>query len=120
MRIAQLKQDMEKAHDDYDKQWYNRIIQELCWVKSQQHNCYLDEVNIGRITIHTFLAAKAQEKRKCHTEKVLTVKKEDGHQKQQKKRGKKKMAMQRSNSQAEKLAQALRAAILKKKKRGKK
>ena len=44
MRIAQLKQDMEKAHDDYDKQWYNRIIQELCWVKSQQHNCYLDEV----------------------------------------------------------------------------
>ena len=40
VRIAQLKQDMEKAHDDYDKQWYNRIIQELCWVKSQQHNCY--------------------------------------------------------------------------------
>ena len=45
VRIAQLKQDMEKAHDDYDKQWYNRIIQELCWVKSQQHNCYIhDEV----------------------------------------------------------------------------
>jgi hypothetical protein len=44
VRIAQLKQDMEKAHDDYDKQWYNRIIQELCWVKSQQHNCYMDEV----------------------------------------------------------------------------
>ena len=45
VRIAQLKQDMEKAHDDYDKQWYNRIIQELCWVKSQQHNCYaLEEV----------------------------------------------------------------------------
>ena len=41
VRIAQLKQDMEKAHDDYDKQWYNRIIQELCWVKSQQHNCYM-------------------------------------------------------------------------------
>ena len=44
MRIAQLKQDMDKAHDDYDKQWYNRIIQELCWVKSQQHNCYFDEL----------------------------------------------------------------------------
>ncbi len=39
VRIAQLKQDMEKAHDDYDKQWSNRIIQELCWVKNQQHNC---------------------------------------------------------------------------------
>ena len=44
VRIGQLKQDRDKAHDDYDKQWYNRLIQELCWVKSQQHNCYLDEV----------------------------------------------------------------------------
>jgi len=44
MRIAQLKQDQENAHDDYDKQWYNRIIQELCWAKSQQHNCYFDEL----------------------------------------------------------------------------
>lgn len=43
VRIAQLKQDMDKAHDEYDKQWYNRIIQELCWVKSQQHNCYMQE-----------------------------------------------------------------------------
>ena len=43
MRIAQLKQDMEKAHDDYDKQWYNRLIQELCWAKSQQHDCYSHE-----------------------------------------------------------------------------
>ena len=41
VRIAQLQQDMAKAHDEYDKQWYNRIIQELCWVKSQQHNCYM-------------------------------------------------------------------------------
>ena len=29
VRIGQLKQDMAKAHDEYDKQWYNRIIQEL-------------------------------------------------------------------------------------------
>lgn len=43
VRIGQLKQDMAKAHDEYDKQWYNRIIQELCWVKSQQHNCYMQE-----------------------------------------------------------------------------
>ena len=41
VRIGQLKQDMNKAHSEYDKQWYNRIIQELCWVKSQQHNCYM-------------------------------------------------------------------------------
>jgi len=43
VRISQLKQDMNKASDEYDKQWYNRIIQELCWVKSQQHNCYMQE-----------------------------------------------------------------------------
>tara|TARA_B100002019_G_scaffold83817_1_gene72357 strand:- start:846 stop:1052 length:207 start_codon:yes stop_codon:yes gene_type:complete len=47
MRIAQLKQDMEKAHDDYDKQWYNRIIQELCWAKSQQHDCYIHEQEVA-------------------------------------------------------------------------
>ena len=41
VRIAQLKQDMEKALNVYDKKLYNRIIQELCWVKSQQHNCYM-------------------------------------------------------------------------------
>ena len=47
VRISQLKQDMEKAHDDYDKQWYNRIIQELCWVKSQQHDCYIHEEEVA-------------------------------------------------------------------------
>ena len=45
MRIAQLKQDMEKAHDDYDKQWYNRIIQS-CWAKSQ-HDCYIHEEEVA-------------------------------------------------------------------------
>ncbi len=45
IRIAQLKQDMNNAHDDYDKQWYNRIIQELCWAKSQKHNCYIGEID---------------------------------------------------------------------------
>lgn len=54
VRIGQLKQDMKNAHDDYDKQWYNRIIQELCWVKSQQHNCYLDEVEHWKDT-YTYL-----------------------------------------------------------------
>lgn len=32
IRIKQLKQDMKLARDDYDKQWYWRIIQELKWV----------------------------------------------------------------------------------------
>ena len=44
VRISQLAEDMHKAHDDYDKQWYNRLIQELSWAQSQKHNCYLDEV----------------------------------------------------------------------------
>lgn len=32
IRIKQLKQDLKLARDDYDKQWYYRIIQELRWV----------------------------------------------------------------------------------------
>ena len=32
IRIKQLKQDMKLVRDDYDKQWYWRIIQELKWV----------------------------------------------------------------------------------------
>ena len=42
-RIAQLTDDMNKAHDDHDKNWYNRLIQELNWVKNQHHNCYIEE-----------------------------------------------------------------------------
>ena len=53
MRIAQLKQDMEKAHDDYDKQWYNRIIQELTWAYEMQSenktNCYMEQTHVGAI-----------------------------------------------------------------------
>ena len=45
IRINQLTEDMKKAKDDYDKQWYNRIIQELSWARSQNHNCYMDEVS---------------------------------------------------------------------------
>ena len=26
VRVQQLKEDMDKASDPYDKQWYNRII----------------------------------------------------------------------------------------------
>ena len=43
-RISQLMDDMNKAHDQHDKNWYNRLIQELSWAQSQKHNCYLDEV----------------------------------------------------------------------------
>jgi len=43
IRISQLKDDMNKAHDEHDKSWYNRIIQELNWVKNQHHNCYIEE-----------------------------------------------------------------------------
>lgn len=44
-RIEQLKDDMAKAHDEMDKAWYNRLIQELEWVKQMSgkptHNCYM-------------------------------------------------------------------------------
>jgi hypothetical protein len=44
-RITQLKDDMEKAHDEHDKNWYNRLIQELDWVQQMKtkptHNCHM-------------------------------------------------------------------------------
>ena len=44
-RIAQLREDMEKAHDEHDKAWYNRLIQELDWVDQMKgkatHNCFM-------------------------------------------------------------------------------
>ena len=68
VRIAQLKQDMEKAHDDYDKQWYNRIIQELCWVKANNMIVTsIDEVlsvdweGIQKVCPWSLESAKAQE-----------------------------------------------------------
>jgi len=46
-RIDQLEQDMKKAHDEHDKAWYNRIIQELNWVLQMKckptHNCYMQK-----------------------------------------------------------------------------
>jgi hypothetical protein len=41
IRVSQLLEDMDRAKDPYDKQWYNRIISELNWAKSQDHNCYI-------------------------------------------------------------------------------
>ena len=50
-RIEQLSDDREKAHNEHDKQWYTRCIQELDWVlmmgeKKPKRNCsqeYLKE-----------------------------------------------------------------------------
>ncbi len=45
LRIEQLKEDMDKAHDEHDKKWYNRCIQELNWALQMKgkpdHNCYM-------------------------------------------------------------------------------
>lgn len=41
IRISQLKEDLDKASDPNDRAWYNRLIQELSWAKSRDHNCYI-------------------------------------------------------------------------------
>ena len=43
VRVEQLKEDMDKAHDQHDKNWYNRLIQELNWAVSPHHNCYMSK-----------------------------------------------------------------------------
>jgi len=44
-RINQLKEDMARAHDEHDKNWYNRLIQELTWARDMSgkpsNNCYM-------------------------------------------------------------------------------
>ena len=55
-RITQLKDDMDKAHDEHDKNWYNRLIQELDLVQQMKtkptHNCHMQRnycINKGMI-----------------------------------------------------------------------
>ncbi len=48
MRIEQLKEDRDKAKQEYDKMWYTRLIQELDWCQqalgsSIKRNCYLQQ-----------------------------------------------------------------------------
>ena len=43
IRVEQLKEDMAKAKDPYDKQWYNRIINELSWARDRDINCYMEK-----------------------------------------------------------------------------
>ena len=49
-RMKQLKEDMSKAHDEHDKKWYNRCIQELDWVLQMSgkppHNCHIERKEI--------------------------------------------------------------------------
>ncbi|SVA67057.1 uncharacterized protein METZ01_LOCUS119911 [marine metagenome] len=50
VRKAQLREDRDKASKDYDRQWYNRLIQELDWAgefanNKLTRNCYMEEVN---------------------------------------------------------------------------
>ena len=52
-RIQQLQEDMMKAHDPHDKQWYNRCIQELTWALQMKEkptkNCYMEDVGSDAI-----------------------------------------------------------------------
>ena len=46
-RIEQLKE--AKASNPHDQQWYNRLIQELDWVKQMgekpTYNCYMQDTD---------------------------------------------------------------------------
>lgn len=33
IRIEQLSEDRDKANKEYDKMWYNKMIQELIWIQ---------------------------------------------------------------------------------------
>jgi hypothetical protein len=45
-RITQLVEDREKAHNQHDKMWYTRIIQELSWVLDNKQNCSISDLGI--------------------------------------------------------------------------
>jgi len=46
VRMKQLAEERDKAHDEHDKQWFNRCIQELDWVLQMKtkptHNCFMN------------------------------------------------------------------------------
>ena len=43
VRVEQLKEDMDKAHDQHDKNWYSRLIQGLNWAAGPHDNCYMSK-----------------------------------------------------------------------------
>ena len=50
VRKKQLEEDRNKANNVYDKQWYNRLIQELDWAgqivsTETTRNCFMEESN---------------------------------------------------------------------------
>ena len=51
-RIEQLGEDMARAHDEHDKAWYKRCIQELEWVQQMHsgptHNCFIEKLDAKR------------------------------------------------------------------------
>ena len=51
VRMEQLAEERENCHDDHDKMWFNRCIQELDWVLQMKdkpnHNCYMENKTNG-------------------------------------------------------------------------
>ena len=51
VRMEQLAEERETCHDDHDKMWFNRCIQELDWVLQMKdkpnHNCYMENKTNG-------------------------------------------------------------------------
>ena len=48
VRIDQLKEELTRPNTDYDKTWYNRLIQELDWARQMgkgkvTKNCYMEK-----------------------------------------------------------------------------
>jgi len=41
IRIKQLEEDAYKCKVPHDRQWYNRLIQEMRWAISPHHNCFI-------------------------------------------------------------------------------
>jgi len=45
VRMEQLAEERDKCHDEHDKMWFNRCIQELDWVLQMMdkpdHNCFM-------------------------------------------------------------------------------
>ena len=52
VRMTQLAEERDKAHDEHDKAWFNRCIQELDWVKQMSnkptHNCYMQNITYAQ------------------------------------------------------------------------
>ena len=48
VRIEQLKEELSRPNTAYDKNWYNRLIQELDWARQMgkgkvTKNCYMEK-----------------------------------------------------------------------------